>query len=241
MTALGRRPPRGGLLPRPRPRASALIAEHRPDRRAAAVAEQPDRHRAAARRSIAALCAAAATTGVRGRRRGLRRVPPRRHPERARAARRSTPNLVVTRTMSKAFALAGARLGYLAAAPEICDALRVVRLPYHLSAVTQAVARVGAAARRRAAGRGRRPARRAGRAPSPGCAAQGLDGRRQRRELRAVRPVRRPARRLAGSARPRRADPRDRSGRLAAGLDRHGGGDGGVPAGTDRGDERSSA
>ena len=42
--------------------------------------------------------------------------------------------------MSKAFALAGARLGYLAAAPEICDALRVVRLPYHLSAVTQAAA-----------------------------------------------------------------------------------------------------
>ncbi|MGZ4460668.1 MAG: histidinol-phosphate transaminase [Nocardioidaceae bacterium] len=54
----------------------------------------------------------------------------------------TTPNLVVSRTMSKAFALAGARLGYLAAAPEICDALRVVRLPYHLSAVTQAVARV---------------------------------------------------------------------------------------------------
>ena len=54
----------------------------------------------------------------------------------------STPNLVVTRTMSKAFALAGARLGYLAASPEICDALRVVRLPYHLSAVTQAVAGV---------------------------------------------------------------------------------------------------
>ena len=49
-------------------------------------------------------------------------------------------NLVVTRTMSKAFALAGARVGYLAAAPELCDALRVVRLPYHLSAVTQAVA-----------------------------------------------------------------------------------------------------
>jgi histidinol-phosphate aminotransferase len=49
-------------------------------------------------------------------------------------------NLVVTRTMSKAFALAGARVGYLVAAPEICDAVRVVRLPYHLSAVTQAVA-----------------------------------------------------------------------------------------------------
>jgi histidinol-phosphate aminotransferase len=49
-------------------------------------------------------------------------------------------NLVVTRTMSKAFALAGARVGYLAAAPEICDAIRIVRLPYHLSAVTQATA-----------------------------------------------------------------------------------------------------
>ncbi|MFY0405792.1 histidinol-phosphate transaminase [Solicola sp. PLA-1-18] len=48
--------------------------------------------------------------------------------------------LVVTRTMSKAFALAGGRLGYLAAAPEIVDAVRVVRLPYHLSTVTQAVA-----------------------------------------------------------------------------------------------------
>jgi histidinol-phosphate aminotransferase len=51
-----------------------------------------------------------------------------------------TPNLLVTRTMSKAFALAGARLGYLAASEEVCDAMRVVRLPYHLSAVTQAVA-----------------------------------------------------------------------------------------------------
>ncbi len=49
-------------------------------------------------------------------------------------------NLVVTRTMSKAFALAGGRVGYLAADPAVCDAIRVVRLPYHLSAVTQAVA-----------------------------------------------------------------------------------------------------
>ena len=49
-------------------------------------------------------------------------------------------NLVVTRTMSKAFAAAGLRLGYLAADPAICDAIRVVRLPYHLSAVTQAAA-----------------------------------------------------------------------------------------------------
>jgi histidinol-phosphate aminotransferase len=48
--------------------------------------------------------------------------------------------LVVTRTMSKAFALAGGRLGYLAATAELTDALRLVRLPYHLSAPTQAVA-----------------------------------------------------------------------------------------------------
>jgi len=50
------------------------------------------------------------------------------------------PRLVVTRTMSKAFAFAGGRLGYLAADPELVDALRLVRLPYHLSSVTQAVA-----------------------------------------------------------------------------------------------------
>ncbi len=50
--------------------------------------------------------------------------------------------LVVIRTMSKAFALAGARVGYLAAHPSIVDALQLVRLPYHLSALTQAVARL---------------------------------------------------------------------------------------------------
>ncbi|WP_415113433.1 histidinol-phosphate transaminase [Microbacterium sp.] len=48
--------------------------------------------------------------------------------------------LVVSRTMSKAFAFAGARVGYLAAAPAVIDALRLVRLPYHLSALTQAAA-----------------------------------------------------------------------------------------------------
>jgi histidinol-phosphate aminotransferase len=55
------------------------------------------------------------------------------------------PGLVVTRTMSKAFAMAGARIGYLAAAPEVVEKLLVVRLPYHLSAVTQAVARAALA------------------------------------------------------------------------------------------------
>src|SRR5207245_1144197 len=43
--------------------------------------------------------------------------------------------------MSKAFALAGARVGYVAADPAVVDALRLVRLPYHLSALTQAAAR----------------------------------------------------------------------------------------------------
>jgi histidinol-phosphate aminotransferase len=49
--------------------------------------------------------------------------------------------LVVTRTMSKAFAFAGGRLGYLAADPAVIDALLLVRLPYHLSVLTQAAAR----------------------------------------------------------------------------------------------------
>jgi histidinol-phosphate aminotransferase len=50
------------------------------------------------------------------------------------------PRLLVSRTMSKAFAFAGARVGYLAADPGAIDALRLVRLPYHLSAFTQAAA-----------------------------------------------------------------------------------------------------
>ena len=52
------------------------------------------------------------------------------------------PRLVVTRTMSKAFAFAGGRLGYLVASAELVDALRLVRLPYHLSSPTQTIARV---------------------------------------------------------------------------------------------------
>ena len=48
--------------------------------------------------------------------------------------------LIVSRTMSKAFAFAGARVGYLAADPVVIDALRLVRLPYHLSVLTQAAA-----------------------------------------------------------------------------------------------------
>jgi histidinol-phosphate aminotransferase len=50
------------------------------------------------------------------------------------------PNCVVSRTMSKAFGAAGLRLGYLAAHPAVVDAVQLVRLPYHLSAVSQATA-----------------------------------------------------------------------------------------------------
>lgn len=53
--------------------------------------------------------------------------------------------LIVSRTMSKAFSYAGGRLGYLAAAPAVVDACRIVRLPYHLSGPSQAIARVALA------------------------------------------------------------------------------------------------
>ena len=49
--------------------------------------------------------------------------------------------LIVSRTMSKAFAFAGGRLGYLVAAPAVIDAMLLVRLPYHLSVLTQEAAR----------------------------------------------------------------------------------------------------
>jgi histidinol-phosphate aminotransferase len=57
------------------------------------------------------------------------------------------PRLVVTRTMSKAFGFAGGRLGYFAADPAVVDAVQLVRLPYHLSALTQAAARAAVANR----------------------------------------------------------------------------------------------
>jgi len=55
---------------------------------------------------------------------------------------RKYPNIVVIRTMSKAFAFAGARVGYLVADQDVVDAMFLVRLPYHLSAITQAAAEV---------------------------------------------------------------------------------------------------
>lgn len=55
------------------------------------------------------------------------------------------PRLIVSRTMSKAFSGAGLRLGYLAASSDVVDVLQLVRLPYHLSAITQAAARAALA------------------------------------------------------------------------------------------------
>jgi histidinol-phosphate aminotransferase len=47
------------------------------------------------------------------------------------------PNVVVVRTFSKAFAMAGARLGYVVTRPEVVADLQRVRLPYHMSSLTQ--------------------------------------------------------------------------------------------------------
>ena len=52
------------------------------------------------------------------------------------------PHVIVIRTMSKAFAFAGARVGYLVSDAAVKDAMMIVRLPYHLSALTQAAAQV---------------------------------------------------------------------------------------------------
>ena len=61
------------------------------------------------------------------------------HPS-ARRLLAGRPRLMISRTMSKAFAFAGARVGYLIADSDVVDAMRLVRLPYHLSALTQAAA-----------------------------------------------------------------------------------------------------
>ena len=130
------------------------------------------------------------------------------------------PRLAVTRTMSKAFAFAGGRLGYLAASPAFVDALRVVRLPYHLSAVTQAVARVALANADELLAAVDRAAGRTGTTCAVWLADRGLQvadsdanfvlfGRFADRHGR-----------LAGSAGPGCADPGRRSGGLAAGVGR---------------------
>ena len=49
------------------------------------------------------------------------------------------PNLAITKTFSKAWRLAGVRIGYMLAAPGLITELARVRLPYHLSAITQLI------------------------------------------------------------------------------------------------------
>ena len=234
---------RGRLHPRPRPRArrwsrstgrTSCCCRRRTTRPAPRCRSRPSR----------ALCEAL-RDGHGRRRRGVR----------ASSARAGTPSalellprhrsLVVTRTMSKAFALAGARLGYLAADPAIVR--RAAARPAAVPPVRgHPGGRAGGAAARRRAARPRSTTLRAERDRTVAWLRErGLAGRRLRRQLRAVRDVRRPACGLAGPARPGRADPRDRARRLAAGVGRHAGRDGSVPGGTcrrdGRGDERSTA
>ena len=88
--------------------------------------------------------------------------------------------------MSKAFAAAGTRLGYLAADPAVVDALLLVRLPYHLSTVTQAVARAALAQGGELLASVEALRSRAGRLVT-WLRGRGLNGGRQRRQLRPVR------------------------------------------------------
>ena len=198
---LGRRAPRGADFTIDADAAAAQVRELRPDVVFVDQPEQPDRHRAWRWTTIAD----AATTrrdGRGGRRRGVRGVRPRRARRRRSTLLPGRPRLVVTRTMSKAFGMAGLRLGYLAADPAVVDALQLVRLPYHLCSLTQAAARDRAGAHRRAAGH-RRRGQGAARPDRRRAAGHGADQRAQRRQLRAVRALRRRRRGVAGAARPR--------------------------------------
>ena len=127
--------------------------------------------------------------------------------------------LVVSRTMSKAFAFAGGRLGYLVATPAVIDAMLLVRLPYHLSAPTQAAAR--AALRHADDTLGSVATLVAERERvTTALSRHGFSGRPQRRQLCAVRPVRRRACDLAALPRRRCPDPRRGRSRIPAHHDR---------------------
>ncbi len=124
--------------------------------------------------------------------------------------------LIVSRTMSKAFAFAGGRLGYLAAAPAVVEALQLVRLPYHLSSLTQAAAR--AALRHADETLASVALLRAERdRVITELATHGIRRRSQRRELRPVRAVRRCAARVAGLPRSWSAHPGRRHSRSGYG------------------------
>ena len=120
--------------------------------------------------------------------------------------------LVVTRTMSKAFAFAGGRLGYLIAAPAVVDAMLLVRLPYHLSSVTQAAARASLRHADDTLGSVATLISERNRV-TDALTGMGFRGHSQRCELRAVRRVRRRTGHLAalprrGHPHPRRRNPR---------------------------------
>ncbi|MET0656955.1 MAG: histidinol-phosphate transaminase [Steroidobacteraceae bacterium] len=53
---------------------------------------------------------------------------------------RQFPNLVVTRTFSKAYGLAGLRVGYALSAPEVADMLNRVRAPFNVNSIALAAA-----------------------------------------------------------------------------------------------------
>ena len=118
-------------------------------------------------------------------------------------------NVVLTRTFSKAYGLAGFRVGYAVAPAPIAAALRAVSLPFGVSHVAQAAAIASLERRGRAARAGRRAGRRARPASSPGCARSGWERARRAGQLRVVRARRaarstspRPATRSASSVRP---------------------------------------
>ncbi|CAA9338624.1 MAG: Histidinol-phosphate aminotransferase, partial [uncultured Nocardioidaceae bacterium] len=223
---LGRGAPRGRLHPRHcarrRPRQGGAA-----ERRAAALPEQPDRDRAAARHRGGALRVDAGGARDRRRRRGVRRVPAGRDAERARAPprdpepRRDPDDEQGLRRRRPPAGLPGR---------EPRGLRRAARRPAALPPVRSHPGRRarGAAARRRAAGPGGGPPR--GARPHGQLAPRDrAHRRRQRRELLSLRHGPGPPCGLAGPGRPRGADPGDRPRRLAPRLDRHAGGDGGVP------------
>ena len=110
---------------------------------------------------------------------------------RCRSSRR-TPNVAVVRTFSKAFAMAGARLGYVLADPAVVEDLQRVRLPYHLSALAQAAGLVALRHRDDALAAARRdPRPSATGSPRRSATIAGVTVVPERRELRAVRAARR--------------------------------------------------
>ena len=169
--------------------AAALVARARARRAVHHQPEQPDRRIAAAARTSGRCCEAA--PGHRGGRRGVRGVL--RPAQRDRADRPVPgPSWSWCAPCRKAFAFAGGRLGLPGRRAAVIDALLLVRLPYHLSTLTQAAALGGAAARRRHPGLGGARWSPSG-SPGRGGAASrlGFDVDRFRRQLPAVRPVRR--------------------------------------------------